>query len=525
MDWNIAFYGVLIFDALLLFGMIAYAWYHLEARGARSLLVALLCIFGFNFLYIASLYTRTAFGKQHLMYFVYMTIFTFPLAWLSFVQDLDETTRKFRIWGVLPFGILNALMYAFIVFPVTALHPLVQYHSCETYWIMNLCLIDYSPWFWILIGVVLLEILYGLVKVIRMSVRAQSQEFRQRYLMVAGSVFIFVLTVFLTAFLFNDIPGADPLPVSFAVFGLMLFTAFYFQRVLAIVPGRKVEIVLTDDLLITVNMDHYITDINMATLQVFDLDVKAVIDVQLEHAFLEFPEVVALFDPRNPRHSVNLDIDGTEHTFEAALVPVREPYTNDVIGHRMQLRDVTERPSFANEVTVQAVRDPLTHLYTKASFLEFGEKLRQHTARMHQPMVLVLIDIDDFKLVNRSYSHLVGDQALAQLVEIINNMIRSSDLFARWESDELVLLLPKADEFMAYQICTRIKESVAAHHFIFTKQEFQMTVSMGYTVMEAGSEYDMPHLLQVANMALVQSRTLGRNRLTFLPANTIVDED
>jgi diguanylate cyclase (GGDEF)-like protein len=459
------------------------------------------------------------------MYLVYMTIFTFPLAWLSFVDEINDRTPPRKWLNVLPFALINTAAWLLIILPILPMHPLASYHSCETYWIMNLCMIDYSPVFWGLIALPMAEILYGLIKVLVILLRVQAREYRRRFLLVSISVALFTVSLFLTAYLFRNIPGVDPMPVSFALFGILLFIAIYFQRMLQILPGRKTEVTLLDDLLIAVDRDHYIIDINMATLQAFDLDVKSVIDVQLEHAFVDFPDLLALFDERSGKHILLHDVNGVEHQFDSSLVPIRDTYTNEVVGHRLQLRDVTERASYTTEVVLQAVRDPLTNLYTKESFLEFGGKLCQHNARLRQSLVLALVDIDDFKLVNRNYTHLVGDQALVQLVEIINNIIRSSDMFARWESDELVLLLPKADEFMAYQICSRIKEAVASHHFVFNKQEFQMTVSMGYTVMDAGSECNLQRLVDVANTALLQSRALGRNRLTFLPTTSSAEED
>jgi diguanylate cyclase (GGDEF)-like protein len=276
--------------------------------------------------------------------------------------------------------------------------------------------------------------------------------------------------------------------------------------------------------LISVDLDHYIIDINMSTLKVFQLEMKQVIDVQLEHAFIDYPEISTLFEEKN-LHQIEFYYDGVLHSFEPSLSKVRDRATDEVVGLRLQMRDVTERSSFLDEITVNALRDPLTNLYMKSSFAELGEKLCDYAGRKGQSLALILIDIDDFKMVNRKYSHLVGDQALVQLVEIVNGIIRSSDLFGRWESDDLILVLPKADEFSAYQICTRIKEKVSSYRFLFNNQDISLTVSLGYTILEAGKSSELMGLMAIAQQALAQSHALGRNRLTFLPMDTILEEE
>jgi diguanylate cyclase (GGDEF)-like protein len=518
MDWNIAYFYLLLIDAAILIGILIYTWHHLAAKGARQLFEIVLFLFGFNLLYFATLFTRSAYAKQHLMYFVYACILMTPIAWLSLVLELTDTPKRRKWQTLIPMMVINTLGYLSIVFPIAGFDAPVRYYGCSVYWQINLCMIEYTSWFWIVMGTALLEVVYGLFYVVRFMFKPENRASRQRFWLVIVSVVVFAGVLVAVAALFNDVAGADPLPVAFAVFGVLLFIAIYFQKVFKFMPEEEMPVQPVDDLLLVIDSDHFILDVNMSCLQVFDLDVNQVIDVQLEHALMDYPQIIELFSEGNASQSIDLAIDGVIHTFEPSLVKIREPQSNTITGLRLQLRDVSEQNAPAStEMALGVARDPLTNLYNKQSLFQFGEKLIQNTRRMRQSLVLAVIDIDDFHSVNQRFSHLVGDQALIQLVDIINNMIRASDLLARLESDELVLILPKADEFSAFQICSRIKDAVATHHFTFYNQEFQITISLGYTLLEGNAEATLDDMLSVAYVALTQSHALGRNRLTFLP--------
>ena len=520
MNWNLVYLILLIFDLVILAAGMVYTWLHLEAKGARSLFLLLLMLFGFTLMFTASLFTRTAEGRQNIMYIAYIFIMLIPLVWVAMTYELTDSPRSHMSRFLIPLGLVNVVAYVFLLLP-TGLGEPIHMHSCTRQWLLNICLENNTILYWVVLGIVVLELIAGCAFLLWYFSQPHQIAQRNRYLFLVVSVIFGGGSLFSISIIFTGAPGLDPMPIFIGIIGVMFFYSIFSRQFLVMPFGDAHLIQPVDDILLVVDSDHYIQDVNMSTLNVFEMDVKEIIDVQLEHAFVDYPEIVQLFNPDGFKEELDLPIDGEIHTFEPSLISVRDPQSGAAIGQRLQLRDITQQPErrVQQQGIVTIIRDPLTNQYTRESFFQFGEKLARNSQRMKQPFSLAVVDIDDFRSVNQRFSHLVGDQALIQLVEIINRIIRSSDLLARFEGDELVLLLPKADEFSAYQVCARIKEAVAAHRFSFQNQEFQITVSIGYTVHfdEDEESCNLQHLVNIANEALEQSHALGRNRLTFLP--------
>jgi diguanylate cyclase (GGDEF)-like protein len=105
-----------------------------------------------------------------------------------------------------------------------------------------------------------------------------------------------------------------------------------------------------------------------------------------------------------------------------------------------------------------ADRDPLTGLYNHRYLYErLGEELLR-AARGHRPVTVLMLDIDDFKLVNDTFGHQVGDQFLVRLAAVVRSTLRGSDVPARYGGEEFSVILPEADEAAGEHAAARIHE-------------------------------------------------------------------
>ena len=150
--------------------------------------------------------------------------------------------------------------------------------------------------------------------------------------------------------------------------------------------------------------------------------------------------------------------------------------------------------------------DSLTGVYKKSYFNKRLEKI----TRENESAILVVIDIDDFKNVNDTYGHQVGDVVLREFATLINQNIRGEDIFARWGGEEFLLLLQGTNIENAMKKIEKLRSLIDTYSF---EHIAYMTASFGIT--ERDEDDDIHTVLQRADKALYEAKDAGKNRLVF----------
>lgn len=158
----------------------------------------------------------------------------------------------------------------------------------------------------------------------------------------------------------------------------------------------------------------------------------------------------------------------------------------------------------------RAVFDPLTKLYNRLAFderilLEFG-----HWKRDKKALSLIVLDADHFKLINDSFGHLVGDEALRLIANILQQHSRETDFVARYGGEEFIMILPGADGEAALSIAEDIRRAIEFSNFTSDNKPVPMTISAGIASFETGD--DPETVFSRADNALYEAKRLGRNR-------------
>jgi diguanylate cyclase len=162
------------------------------------------------------------------------------------------------------------------------------------------------------------------------------------------------------------------------------------------------------------------------------------------------------------------------------------------------------------EVKNIASRDILTGAYNRRQFEEEIARLQARSARTRENFSLMLIDLDNFKYINDNFGHPNGDEVLRRLSSIALKTIRGQDYWARFGGDEFCILLPStlAEEGMV--LANRLRESFAAHTFVFGNKAIKSSISIGIAdTAQAGMNYQ--NLLAAADRALYRAKLNGRN--------------
>ncbi|MBD3265231.1 diguanylate cyclase, partial [bacterium] len=203
---------------------------------------------------------------------------------------------------------------------------------------------------------------------------------------------------------------------------------------------------------------------------------------------------------------------------------VKDRLDSELLRHT--LRHILEKEEMRRKIQEQqelltrmAITDELTGLFNRRYFFESLKKETERAERYQLPLSVLMFDLDHFKKVNDRYGHLVGDRVLAASAKIIQLQLRSSDVAARYGGEEFCLLLVNTPCEGARIMAERIRKAIQSHEF---KDEeggvFQITCSIGVAEFRHPLP-DLDALMSLADQALYESKTKGRNRVTIHPTS------
>lgn len=158
----------------------------------------------------------------------------------------------------------------------------------------------------------------------------------------------------------------------------------------------------------------------------------------------------------------------------------------------------------------QATTDSLTKSYNRKMFNDLLTLEAKKAARYDKRFSLIIFDIDNFKSVNDTYGHLVGDEVLKAMATISTNTIRKSDIFARWGGEEFVILLPETNLAEAAILADKVRAMIAAYDF---GEPGHKTCSFG--VAEYSPEEKNDTLVSNADKALYYAKNNGKNQVAI----------
>ncbi len=165
-----------------------------------------------------------------------------------------------------------------------------------------------------------------------------------------------------------------------------------------------------------------------------------------------------------------------------------------------------------------AATDELTGVANRHAFVEAANRERSRANRDGTSPSLLIIDVDNFKLINDAHGHVGGDRMLANISRSISACLRPYDLLARIGGDEFCILMPATSYSHAVAAAERIRKVVEARTLTWNGQIFNTTVSIGVVTWTA----EMGGLLQImslADAALYDGKRTGRNRVVAVQAD------
>ncbi len=185
----------------------------------------------------------------------------------------------------------------------------------------------------------------------------------------------------------------------------------------------------------------------------------------------------------------------------------------------MLARNITQSKAAEEEIKQLAYYDPLTHLPNRRLLLERLGQVLAMNARNGDFGALQFIDLDNFKTLNDTLGHDMGDLLLQQVAARLGDCVRASDTVARLGGDEFVILLAQLSTQReeaaadAETIAEKVRQAITQPYRLVT-HEYELSASVGITLFQ-GVQDSIEDLLKQADLAMYQSKSAGRNTLRF----------
>lgn len=176
---------------------------------------------------------------------------------------------------------------------------------------------------------------------------------------------------------------------------------------------------------------------------------------------------------------------------------------------------VVDHGYIALQARQQAKTDSLTGIANHRHFHETLDREISRANRRKSMFALVLLDIDNFKKINDTYGHQIGDAVLVDMTRRIMAMVRGGDVLARYGGEEFGLILPDTGLDGAEILADRILKAISLHPFTFAQRDISYTVSIGLAVYKGDEAVGKDRLIAAADRALYDSKENGKNRLSI----------
>ena len=203
-------------------------------------------------------------------------------------------------------------------------------------------------------------------------------------------------------------------------------------------------------------------------------------------------------------------MDGRMIVAEVSKSPARDEAGN-TLYFIISERDITEERTLTAQLSHQALHDPLTGLANRALFEDRLSQAKSRIERLGGHCALLLLDLDDFKGVNDTHGHLVGDQLLAEVARRLEGVTRTADTLCRFGGDEFLYLAegitgPAEADDLAQRLMNALNEP-----FAIGALTFHQHASLGVVVWDSNTDEEID-VVRDADVALYEAKRLGKGR-------------
>ena len=179
---------------------------------------------------------------------------------------------------------------------------------------------------------------------------------------------------------------------------------------------------------------------------------------------------------------------------------------------RMQKQTNDELNKLNDQLYELATKDSMTQLFNRRHFIESAQRQITQMQRTRVSGAMLMIDIDDFKKVNDTFGHAMGDEVIVKVAAILKINSRDYDLVGRVGGEEYAMLLSPCDFDKANQIAERLRNKTEDLSIAHLNNTIKVTISIGLTMIKK-SDKDIDRTMHRADVSLYKAKKSGKNKV------------
>lgn len=491
-----------------------YVWQQRSVSGAKAFFGCLVSIFiwcffaGLEYLSHDEI-TRIIFGKLQ-----YLGIPFFSVFWLVFTLQYTHNDSKLnalrtRLLMIVP---MLSMIFAF----TDPWHGLIWASVSMDRTPAPQLVIKHGWWFSYVMMPYIYLLLLGGVVVLLYTYFASSQIYRQQIVILLTATIIpfFFSILYLLAGV--HLYGLDLTPIGFSVSSLIIMIGLFRGKLFAVSPiSYRTVFLNTTEAVIFLDTRNHIVDLNPSAYQEclhsnilgkpFSTAFPAYQHLLSQPIASEVTETVKLF---HPQRSIVKEVK-----IRALQSPGNQP-----VGSVVIIRDITIERRRQARLQHFAYMDNLTGLCNRRQLEIVGELALRSSDQETWPIALLYVDLNDFKPINDTYGHQIGDTVLIHVAKCLKSCVRQGDLVARMGGDEFVALLFRANQDAADNTRERLSNRLCQTLEV-ENHTLQITASIGVACHPQDGS-DLQTLLNCADQAMYQEKETYRTQKfarPFLP--------
>ena len=234
------------------------------------------------------------------------------------------------------------------------------------------------------------------------------------------------------------------------------------------------------------------------------------------HEVLLIPVIMLTSETEINKKVMGLEL-GAQDWIIKPYEETKETFSKELIARaraHLRIKILQERLRKANNFLTELVKiDTLTKLYNRRYLFESLESEFSRAKRHGRVISFLIIDIDNFKVINDTYGHQVGDCVLSEFSEFLRTQIRKHDIAGRYGGEEFGIILPETRTQGAFMVADRMRKELENKQIEVQGHKIRLTVSGGISQYPSPNINSMDEMVRYADFSLLEAKKAGKNRI------------
>jgi diguanylate cyclase (GGDEF)-like protein len=439
--------------------------------------------------------------------FQYAGISVIPALWIIIVIQFTGKSRWLTRPVVAALFIIPAL--TFVLHLTDSFHQLF-YHAYGIDQNSPYLLLSFipGPWYWVNAAYINLSLLTGNIMLLHWWRTAPLYR-SQTLLIILATLIPWIGFI---AYLIVQPPwGLDLTPFTFALTGLIVIWGLHRNQLFALIPIARDQVFDSmRDGVIVLDNDNRIVDFNPAAQLIIKKLSMQTIGMTFQKVLEDCPGVFDQLSKVDDENSLQKRCKGTNYHYSVKSTQILSN-KKKLLGQVIVLSDITNTVELVERLRQQANVDWLTGIFNRRHFIYLCKRELSLASQYKQPLAIIIMDLDIFKLINDTFGHKAGDTVMKSVVDICIKNLRVTDIFGRYGGDEFVIFLPGTTSEQAVLIADRLRQNIAAARIVLEDQPVSITASFGIHSVTRAVNLDFDALLKSADEALCKAKRDGGN--------------